>query len=481
MSAVAGAAYRSAEKIYNKYDGIMRDFSRKQGVVHSEIILPTNAPKEYADRSTLWNAIETTLKRKDAQLAREFNIGLQQEFSFEENLDIMRSYIKENFVDKGMCADFAIHDNNDGNPHAHIMLTKNEVSAEGIGRVNKEWDDKELFEQWRGNWAEICNEKFKEKRLDLRIDHRTLKAQGIEREPTIHIGATVHAMKKKGIETDRWRENNEIIKRNKQKTQSPTSITAKEKHKKDKNINKKQYKNPDITQHQIRHPLSRANDIERIVVDINNAQKPLDKAIKQRINAKMWQSKIKKNAEDIILGEQDYIDVSRKKLKQQYGIKQEDAPAEIKRLRSGKPEIQIGKSGIIADVIKTVVDEAFEDKEQEKSRLSNAEIRKEIRRLEALAKEIDERTFQVHNQYGRDFFKKQFGVEIEQADEEIGRIKAKEKELEEELQNRAIPEPIHTPTRKLLDDFRKERLQYEREHKRKRNIDRTRGGHNRER
>ena len=139
-SALAAAAYRACEKLYCDYDGRTHDYSRKKGVVHSEIMLPYNAPPEYTDRATLWNAVETALKRKYAQLTREFNIALTSEFDRAEQIEIMRKYVKENFVDNGMCVDFVIHDKNDGNPHAHIMLTKNNVSSRGIGNKNYDWD-----------------------------------------------------------------------------------------------------------------------------------------------------------------------------------------------------------------------------------------------------------------------------------------------------------------------------------------------------
>ena len=122
-SAVAAAAYRSGESLTNEYDGITHDYTRKGGIVHTEILLPDNAPKEYADRSVLWNAVEKAERAKNAQLAREIEIALPHELTREQGISLVREYVKEQFVSAGMCADFAIHDKNDGNPHAHIMLT----------------------------------------------------------------------------------------------------------------------------------------------------------------------------------------------------------------------------------------------------------------------------------------------------------------------------------------------------------------------
>jgi len=214
-SAVAAAAYRAGEKLHNDYEGITHDYTRKSGVVHTEIMLPKTAPKEYKDRSTLWNAVEQAEKRKDSQTAREIDIALPVELNKREQISLVKKYIKENFVDKGMIADFAIHNKQDGNPHAHIMLTTREVSKKGFGGKNREWNKTELLEQWREDWATACNEKLQAKGIDERIDHRTLKAQGVDREPTIHVGAAAKAMERSGRDSDRIRECREIVAQNK--------------------------------------------------------------------------------------------------------------------------------------------------------------------------------------------------------------------------------------------------------------------------
>jgi len=222
-SSIAASAYRAGEKLYSNYDGMTHDYTRKSGVVHTEIVLSENAPKEYSDRSTLWNAVEKVENRKDAQTAREIDVALPVELDREEQIQLIRKYVQENFVDKGMCADFAIHDKQDGNPHAHIMLTTREVSADGFGGKNRDWNKRELLEQWRENWADTCNERLQSKGTDERIDHRTLKAQGIDREPTIHIGATAQAMEKAGCDSERIREYREITAKNKSVTPDETA------------------------------------------------------------------------------------------------------------------------------------------------------------------------------------------------------------------------------------------------------------------
>jgi hypothetical protein len=122
-SAVAAAAYRAGEKITSEYNGKTHDYTKKGGVVFSEIILPENAPPEYADRSILWNAVERVESAANSQLAREIEVALPVELSEAQNISLVRDYVKKQFVDNGMCADIAIHDTGTGNPHAHILLT----------------------------------------------------------------------------------------------------------------------------------------------------------------------------------------------------------------------------------------------------------------------------------------------------------------------------------------------------------------------
>lgn len=109
-SAVASAAYRSGERLYNDETGIVHDFTRKIGVVHTEIMLPENAPNKYLDREILWNEVQKIERRADAQFAREIEVAFPIEMTREEQLECVRNYIKKNFVSEGMIADFAIHD-----------------------------------------------------------------------------------------------------------------------------------------------------------------------------------------------------------------------------------------------------------------------------------------------------------------------------------------------------------------------------------
>ena len=244
-SAVAAAAYRAGETITNKYDGVTHDYTRKGGVVHTEILLPDHAPAEYADRAVLWNAVEKIEKAKNSQLAREIEIALPVELTQQQNISLVREYVNRNFVAAGMCADFAIHDTGGGNPHAHIMLTMRpfEQGGKSGAKQKKEhildahgnkiynpktrqhkcnsipatdWNEQTKAEEWRGAWAEICNRSLEQNGHAERIDHRSYERQGIEQIPTIHLGVAASAMEKRGIRTERGNINREIAVSNSQ-------------------------------------------------------------------------------------------------------------------------------------------------------------------------------------------------------------------------------------------------------------------------
>lgn len=190
-SSVAASAYRSGEKLLDERTGLTHDFSHKSDVVEKAILLPEGSPERFSDRSTLWNEVEKVEKRKDAQLAREFNIALPKELSQEQNWALAKDYVQSEFVDKGMIADVAMHSGHKGNeeqPHVHVMLTMREVGPEGFCQKNRSWNDKALLQHWRESWAEHANRGLARHGFDQRIDHRTLDAQGINLEPQTKIG-----------------------------------------------------------------------------------------------------------------------------------------------------------------------------------------------------------------------------------------------------------------------------------------------------
>ncbi|MBE6095344.1 MAG: hypothetical protein E7199_07755 [Schwartzia succinivorans] len=130
-SACGAAAYRAADKVQDRESGLTHDFERKSGVVHDEIMLCKNAPEEFRDRETLWNSAQEAERQKNGQLYREVEVALPKEMSREQQIEAVREYCRENFVEKGMCADWALHDKGDGNPHAHIMLTTRSIDKSG--------------------------------------------------------------------------------------------------------------------------------------------------------------------------------------------------------------------------------------------------------------------------------------------------------------------------------------------------------------
>ena len=241
QSVIAAAAYRAGEKLYSEYYGETNDFTRKVGVLHTEIMLPPNAPPEYADRQTLWNAVEKAEKNKKAQLAYSFDIALQNELSMDENIALARRFVQEHFVSKGMIADLAVHEpdkeNGIPNPHFHVLTTMRPLNPDGTWgnkqrreyaldengeRIRDEkgeyvfnavhttdWHEPETLEHWREAWCQMVNAEFEKKGITVRIDHRSYEAQGIEQIPTVHEGPLVQKMEKRGIRTqegdlNRW-------------------------------------------------------------------------------------------------------------------------------------------------------------------------------------------------------------------------------------------------------------------------------------
>lgn len=227
QSVIESAAYRAGERLYSERYGEYSDYTRKGGVVYAEILLPPHAPREYADRQALWNAVEAAERGKNAQLAYSFDIALQNEFTLEENIALARRFLLDNFVSRGMIADLAIHqpDREGGieNPHFHVLCPIRPLNLDGTWGAKQrrvyradgkfdavpttDWGKPETLEEWRKAWAELCNTKFKDKGLERRIDHRSYEKLGIDQAPTVHEGVAVRQMEAKGIATDKGEHN----------------------------------------------------------------------------------------------------------------------------------------------------------------------------------------------------------------------------------------------------------------------------------
>ncbi len=243
QSAVAAAAYRSGSKLIDKEIGVISDYTRKSGVMFSEISLCLNAPAEYADREVLWNAVHQIEKAKDARLWREIEVALPKELNRAEQIDTVREYVK-GLTAQGMCADWSLHDKGDGNPHAHIMLTVRSIEPSGkwapksrkvydldengqriFQKIDKSgrkqykchkedynnWNAAERVEEWRAAWAECCNAHLS---ADIQIDHRSYERQGIDLIPTVHEGYIARKLVAQGLPSERVQLNDDIRQKN---------------------------------------------------------------------------------------------------------------------------------------------------------------------------------------------------------------------------------------------------------------------------
>lgn len=244
-SSVAASAYISGTKMENTWDGVTHDYTRKKHVIYTEVMLPPNAPQEYADRSLLWNSVEWNETKANAQLARSIELALPAELNHEQNIALVRKLVQKLFVDKGMCADVAFHDKGDGNPHAHILLTMRPLTADGKwgdksrleyvldadgsriparhkGRwktrkvYTTNWDDRGNTERWRTAAADAINEALREAGFTQGfVDPRSYADQGVQRIPMVHEGPDARAMEKRGIPTEVGEKNREIRQQNK--------------------------------------------------------------------------------------------------------------------------------------------------------------------------------------------------------------------------------------------------------------------------
>ena len=231
-SAVAGAAYQAGEKLFSEYDQKMKNYIYKKEVVYKEVMLPTNAPPGSADRATLWNAVEDAEKQWNSQLARRFVVALPREVPLEMCPKMMQEYCREHFVSKGMCCDFAIHDPDPPghNPHCHIMLTMRAIDENGkwLPKSRKvydldengerirlpsgnwkshkedtvDWNEQYHAEEWRHGWELVQNKYLELAGSPERVDMRSYERQGLDKIPTVHMGAAVCALERKGIETN---------------------------------------------------------------------------------------------------------------------------------------------------------------------------------------------------------------------------------------------------------------------------------------
>ena len=239
-------------KIYDDELGETFDYSKKRGVAFSEVLLCANAPEEFIDREKLWNSVQAIETQKNAQLCREIEVALPVELSREEQIKLVREYIQQNFISSGMCADWALHDKGDGNPHAHILLTVRPIKSNGewgakrkdsyvlddqgnkipvidtntgkqkigsrgrkmwerISVPSTDWNDQSRAEEWRKGWADVCNKYLKGR---ARVDHRSYARQGKKQLPTMHEGYVARKIAKRGKQSTIIDYNAKVIRTN---------------------------------------------------------------------------------------------------------------------------------------------------------------------------------------------------------------------------------------------------------------------------
>lgn len=219
-SATAAAAYRAAMRIEDERTGLVHDYTAKRGVLHTEILAPNNAPDWMRDRVQLWNSVEAKERRGDAQLSREIQLSLPHEFTHDQQANLVREFVQEQFVDLGMIADIAIHAPSsdpaadERNVHAHVMLTTRTLKDDGFGNKNRDWNSPEYLLQWREAWAEHQNRALERLGFADRVDHRSLEDQGIMREPQKHLGPIATEIERDGRSSHRGDENRAIQARN---------------------------------------------------------------------------------------------------------------------------------------------------------------------------------------------------------------------------------------------------------------------------
>nr|WP_181717006.1 MobQ family relaxase [Psychrobacter sp.]QJS05583.1 mobilization protein MobA [Psychrobacter sp.] len=214
QSATAAVAYRAGAKIYSDRDRCHHDYTRKSDVLHSEIFLPENAPEWALDRQQLWNEVESAEKRKNSTVAREFEVALPHELNEEQRIALVQDFAKQIVARHGCAVDAHLHDdrsrNKKQNFHAHIMLSTRKLEQDGFTTKTRELDERKSGEvvYWREQWAKTTNEHLHEHGIRdknnnlIGIDHRSLKDQGLEREPTIKMGVGASALERKGIKTE---------------------------------------------------------------------------------------------------------------------------------------------------------------------------------------------------------------------------------------------------------------------------------------
>jgi ATP-dependent exoDNAse (exonuclease V) alpha subunit len=212
-NAVAMAAYRSGDKLVDRATGRKYKYRVTIKVDYSEILTPSaiiivRDNQWLIEREKLWNQVERSEKRGDAQIARELIIAIPRELEQNNQIALVREYVRTSYVERGMVADIIIRQLDGDNPHACVMLTMRGLQIDEQGRVtfgkkNRSWNDRKLYKEQRQEWDRLANQYLKQAGYDIQIDSRSYLDRGIDRLPQIHLGKAVTEMRHKGVKTDR--------------------------------------------------------------------------------------------------------------------------------------------------------------------------------------------------------------------------------------------------------------------------------------
>ena len=224
-SAVACAAYRAGDVLRDERLGQRHDYGPRRGILRTAILAPEGAPAWALDREKLWNRAEAAEKRKDAQVAREIELGLPHRVSPSLRTELVETFIREQLLPRGMIVDYAIHAPNrkgdERNFHAHLLTTTRSIEAAGFARLkDTEACSREVIHDWREAWSEIQNRTFEHHQIRdadgriLKVDHRSYEARGIDREPSIHLGVHANALERSGQRSERGDVNRAVEKLN---------------------------------------------------------------------------------------------------------------------------------------------------------------------------------------------------------------------------------------------------------------------------
>jgi hypothetical protein len=220
QSAIAAAAYRSGDRLTDEQTGEQKYYpSDAERIQFTDIMAPKNAPEWAHDRGQLWNHAERAEKRKDAQLAREFEVSLPHELTEQQRVWLVKDFAREAFVRRGYVVDVAIHAPYEGaddrNHHAHLMVTMRTLGAGGFAATkDRSLNTDEQLGAWREQWAHLANRHLERHGLEERIDHRSHAARGIDQEPTVHVGYAGQEIAARGAQSDRMDALQAILARN---------------------------------------------------------------------------------------------------------------------------------------------------------------------------------------------------------------------------------------------------------------------------